>query len=69
MQISFLSEKVVYSPLKHTKIKEIIFIGVADTAFAICTMQLQNKFTELQRNIFQSMMKSIFKSILKGGQF
>lgn len=36
--------KHVYSCLKRTQIKEIIFTGVADTAFAICTMQLQNKF-------------------------
>jgi len=51
------------------KLKEIIFIGVADTAFAICTMQPQKKFTELQRNIFKNAMNSLFKSILKGGQF
>lgn len=61
--------KQVYSCCRHTQIKEIIFIGVADTAFTICTMQLQNKFTELQHNIFENVMNSIFKSILKGGQF
>lgn len=57
------------SHFKHTQFKEIFFIVAAVTTFAICTMQLDNKFRELQRYTLKNMMNSIFKSILKGGQF
>lgn len=57
------------SHFKHTQFKEIFFIVAAVTTFAICTMQLDNKFRELQRYALKNVMNSIFKSILKGGQF